>query len=474
MLCISSLLTISFIFFYEFVNAAHFEFQVPTWINSLEEIHSSVNSLLTFSRSNSPTHPHTNTKIAAQLPTFHYLRSQKQDMKKLIRVTTIPLSLDKLLGEQLRFMNGHFDLTAVAAEEEELKRVARKYGVKYFHVEMTRQITPIKDLRAVWKMYRFLRKESPEIIHTHTPKAGLVGMLAGFLAGVPVRAHTVAGLPLLETSGAKRKVLNFVEWFTYRCATHVYPNSFGLKQIILNEKFCNPTKLKVIGKGSSNGIDTEFFNRSHISEDARVTLRNELGISEKDFVFIFVGRLVKDKGINELVKAFRELRNSRDFTFSNNGIDLSNVKLLLVGPLEQELDPLSPETIAEIEKNFNIITTGYRDDVRPYFALSDVLVFPSYREGFPNVVLQAGSMELPAIVTDINGCNEIIKDGENGLIVPAKNSDQLLKAMRKVFDPELRNRLKSNSRTEIVSNYRREIVWNALLEEYGKLLSQNR
>ena len=147
------------------------------------------------------------------------------------------------------------------------------------------------------------------------------------------------------------------------------------------------------------------------------------------------------------------------------------MKLLLVGPLEQELDPLSPETIAEIEKNFNIITTGYRDDVRPYFALSDVLVFPSYREGFPNVVLQAGSMELPAIVTDINGCNEIIKDGENGLIVPAKNSDQLLKAMRKVFDPELRNRLKSNSRTEIVSNYRREIVWNALLEEYGKLLS---
>lgn len=451
------------------------KFQVPTWTNSLEEIHSSANSLLTFSRSNTPTHPHTHTKIAAQLPTFHYLRSQKQDMKKLIRVTTIPLSLDKLLGEQLRFMNGHFDLTAVAAEEEELKRVARKYGVKHFHVEMTRQITPIKDLQAVWKMYRFLRKESPEIIHTHTPKAGLVGMLAGFLAGVPVRAHTVAGLPLLETSGAKRKVLNFVEWFTYRCATHVYPNSFAMRDIIIKEGFCAPGKLKVLGNGSSNGIDTQYFSNAAVPPVAISTLREELGITADDFVFIFVGRLVGDKGINELVEAFSKLVEAErkvkvkaeveDVFVSFSG---RSVKLLLVGPLETELDALKPETLQEIQQHPSIISVGYQDDVRPYFAIADALAFPSYREGFPNVVLQAGAMELPAIVTDINGCNEIISEEENGLIIPVKDAEALQAAMEKIItDQAFYHRMKENARPMIESRYRQEVVWQALLEEYA-------
>lgn len=390
-------------------------------------------------------------------------------MKKLIRVTTIPLSLDKLLGEQLRFMNNHYEVIAISAEKEELKRVADKYGVSHFHIEMTRKITPVKDLLAVWKMFRFLKKEQPEILHTHTPKAGLVGMLAGVLAGVPVRAHTVAGLPLLETSGAKRKLLNAVEWLTYRCATDVYPNSYGLKDIILKEKFCRPSKLKVIGQGSSNGIDTELFNPAVIKEESVTALRQRLDIARTDLVFIFVGRLVKDKGINELVSAFTQLQHR---VRSNAGTDQQNIKLLLVGPLEQNLNPLHPETLAEIEKNANIITTGYQDDVRPYFALSDVLVFPSYREGFPNVVLQAGAMELPAIVTDINGCNEIVTEGENGMIVPPKNSSALLQAMQRILDPEIRRQLKKNSRNVITTAYRRETVWKAVLEEYEKLTLQ--
>lgn len=384
-------------------------------------------------------------------------------MKKLIRITTVPISLDKLLGDQLRFMNQYFEVTAISADEKELKRVAEKYGVKHFHVEMTRKITPLKDLAAIWKLYRFLRKEKPEMIHTHTPKAGLVGLMAGYLAQVPVRMHTVAGLPLLETAGIKRKVLNRVEWFTCRLATQVYPNSFGLKDIIIKEKISGPKKLKVIGNGSSNGININYFDDSKISESEKQQLRSKLGISERDFVFIFVGRLVKDKGINELVAAFKNL---------NLNLNL-NLKLMLVGPFEEDLDPLLPETVEEIKTNANIFCVGFQQDVRPYFAVSDALVFPSYREGFPNVVLQAGAMGLPSIVTDINGCNEIVEDQKNGLIIPPKDEKALEKSMLKmVSDHKLYQMLQINARENIISKYSQAEVWQALHSEYINLLKE--
>src|SRR5690606_3688886 len=193
----------------------------------------------------------------------------------------------------------------------------------------------------------------------------------------------------------KRKVLDFVEKLTYGCATKVYPNAKGLYDFILRNKYTSKNKLQVIANGSSNGIDTSFFSAEQISAQEKELLKSQLGIREGDFVFIFVGRLVGDKGINELVAAFR-------------GLEVPQAKLLLVGALETELDPLRPETVAEINANPNIIAVGFQKDVRPYFAVSQALVFPSYREGFPNVVMQAGAMGLPGIVSDINGCNEII------------------------------------------------------------------
>ncbi len=375
---------------------------------------------------------------------------------KLIRITTVPISLDKLLGKQLTHINQFYDITAISADKLELQRVAQKYGVDDHHIEMTREISPLQDLKAVWKLYQFLRKEKPEIVHSHTPKAGIVGMMASYFAGVPHRFHTVAGLPLMEATGIKRTILNSVEALTYKFATKVYPNSYGLQEIILKERFCSPNKLKVLGNGSSNGIDTQHFNRNQITDDTQNKLRSNLGIEFNDFVFIFVGRLVSDKGINEMTAAFKEMQST-----------LSNLKLLLVGPLESELDALLPETLKEIEKNPTIITAGYQDDVRPYFAIANALVFPSYREGFPNVVLQAGAMELPSIVSNINGCNEIIAEGENGLIIPAKNVELLKDAMLKIAtDKFLYNHLKLNARKKIVKNYEQSLVWEALLQEY--------
>jgi glycosyltransferase involved in cell wall biosynthesis len=363
--------------------------------------------------------------------------------KKLIRITTVPLSLDKLLEGQLHFMSQFYDVIAVSSEKEYLEKIGKKEQVETFHIEMTRKITPIKDVISVVKMYFFLKKTKPFILHTHTPKAGIVGMLASKLAGVPNRLHTVAGLPLLEATGFKRKILDFVEQLTYSCATKVYPNSKALLSIIEENNYCKVNKLKVLANGSSNGIDTAYFNATHFSKEENVKLKNQLNINDTDFVFIFVGRIVADKGINELVQAFSNLQKENE-----------GVKLLLVGPFEEDLNPLQPETISIINSNSSIISVGYQNDVRPYFTISDALVFPSYREGFPNVVMQAGAMNLPSIVTNINGCNEIIIQNENGVIIPVKEEKELFNSMKSfVLDTKKVQKLKENARQLIISRY---------------------
>ena len=386
-------------------------------------------------------------------------------MKKLIRITTVPISFKVLLKGQLRFMasNG-FDVKGVSSEEEELREVYENEGIMMKVINMSRKITPFQDLKSLWEMWNFLRKERPQIVHTHTPKAGIIGMLAARLAGVPYRLHTVAGLPLMEATGIKRKILNFVEKLTYSSATRVYPNSKGLYDFILQNNFTQSNKLKIIGNGSSNGINTTFFSPEQVSETEKGALREKLNIQPDDFVFVFVGRIVSDKGINELIKAFSELQ-----TAENN--EPAGIKLLLVGGLESDLDPLNPETLAEINQNKDIISVGFQQDVRPFFAISDALAFPSYREGFPNVVMQAGAMGLPSIVSDINGCNEIIVEGENGLIIPPKNVEKLKEKMLTLAkDKNLYTKLRENSRRMIESRYEQSVVWNALLEEYEGLL----
>ena len=379
--------------------------------------------------------------------------------QKLIRVTTVPLSLDKLLSGQLQFMDAHYEVIAVSSEKDYLERVGKKEKVRTFHLEMSRKITPISDLLAVVKLYFFLRKEKPFIVHTHTPKAGIVGMLASKLAGVPHRLHTVAGLPLLEARGLKRKILDFVEKLTYSCATKVYPNSYGLLDIIKINNYCPVTKLKVIANGSSNGIDTEYFNPNFFSVTQNLELKKKMGISTSDFVFVFVGRLVADKGINEMVAAFKVVNEK-----------YSNSKLLLVGDYENDLDPLQPLTLDQIQTNDAIITVGFQSDVRPYLSITDALIFPSYREGFPNVVMQSGAMNLPAIVSNINGCNEIIVEGENGTIIPVKDTSAIIEKMESLMtDENYFKKIKSNAREMIVSRYEQKVVWEAILQEYRNL-----
>ncbi|MFH4969068.1 glycosyltransferase family 4 protein [Gaetbulibacter sp. M240] len=378
---------------------------------------------------------------------------------KLIRITTVPLSLSGLLEGQLQFMSKYFQVLAVSSpgSNDDLEAIQQKEGVPTYPIHMTRKITPIQDLIALKQLYTLFKKEKPFIVHSHTPKAGTLGMLAAKLAGVPHRLHTIAGLPLVEATGLKRILLNTVEKITYACATKIYPNAHGLTEIILKHKFTSKDKLKVIANGSSNGINTAHFSPEKVSDEEKQRLKDVFRFSGSDTIFVFVGRLVADKGINELIVAFDKI--------SKENI---NAKLLLVGDFETELDPLKEETLNIMKNNPNILNTGWVTDVRPYFSIADILIFPSYREGFPNVVMQAGAMGLPSIVTDINGCNEIIVEGENGTIIPTKDSEAIYHKMAQLLKGELKFE-SALCRDMITSRYERQVVWDALLQEYQQL-----
>lgn len=384
-------------------------------------------------------------------------------MKKLFRLSTVPVSLNILLKGQLAYLNNFYQVTAVSGPGKDLDEVAEREKVKVFPIEMQRKISPVKDLVSLWQLYKYFREEKPDIIHSITPKAGLLSMLAGKLAGVPIRVHTFTGLIFPSRSGIMQQLLIKMDRLLCLSATHIIPEGEGVKNDLIQYHITKKT-LKIIANGNVNGIDTCFFDPACVDELEQSKLKNQLGISAHDFVFVFVGRLVSEKGINELVNAFRILKEKLQNPTGQK------IKLLLVGPQEPELDPLKPEVLSEITTNQDIITVGFQQDVRPFFSVSDALVFPSYREGFPNVVMQAGAMGLPAIVTDINGCNEIIKEGENGVIIPPKDSGALELAMQRlVTDQPFLASLQSNARIMIEQRYKQQLVWEALLDEYQKM-----
>ncbi|MPS73232.1 MAG: glycosyltransferase family 1 protein [Chryseobacterium sp.] len=381
--------------------------------------------------------------------------------RKIFRISTVPISLNSLLKGQLEFLNNYFEVTAISGNGADLDEVGSREQVKTYPIEMQRQISPFKDFVSLIKLYRYFKRERPDVIHSITPKAGLLSMIAGKWAGVPVRMHTFTGLIFPYKSGLMQKILILMDKLLCYCATNIYPEGQGVKNDLKKFRITNKP-LKIIGNGNVNGIDSTYFDPALISENDKKELRRSLGIGASDFIYVFVGRIVKDKGINELVEAFTDINKKHQ-----------NTKLILVGTFERKLDPISQETESLITVDPNIITVGYQKDIRPYLGIADLFVFPSYREGFPNVLLQAGALGLPSIATDISGCNEIIRDGINGYIVPSKNHKHLHDKMLELLqDPQLRQQMAERSRGLIIQNYEREFLWNEILKEYNTLLEK--
>lgn len=376
-----------------------------------------------------------------------------KERKKVIRVTTVPTSLATFCKDMLRELSERYEVVAVSSPLPELDKVSIEEGVRVEAVEMKRQIAPFSDLRSLWKMYRLMRRERPWLVHSMTPKAGLLSMIAAWMARVPNRVHTFTGLIWPTSTGIKRRILILMDKLLCACATKIIPEGNGVKRDL--ETYGITRKpMKVLAYGNVRGIDLDYYCRNeYVLNQANNLRENEV------FTFIFIGRLVKDKGINELVNAF--VRFNEQYPRS---------KLLLVGRMEDELDPLLPETISEINNNPAINAVGPQDDVRVWLVASDVFVFPSYREGFPNVVIEAGAMGLPSIVTDINGANEIIVDGENGVIIPSKNEQKLYDAMVDMFlDKEMRMAMSSKARSMVASRFDCHVVRQALYDFYKSL-----
>lgn len=376
--------------------------------------------------------------------------------KKLIRISTVPISLNTFLKGQLKMLSEYYDVLAVSSPGEALDEVHRREGVRIKAVPMERHISFVKDLVTLSRLIVLFLRERPDIVHSMTPKAGLLAMLAAWITRVPVRIHTFTGLVFPTVIGLKQKLLIMTDRLTCFCATYINPEGLGVKRDM--ELFHITAKpLHIIANGNVRGIDLNYYDRiMEVTEKAHY-------IKGKDgFTFCFVGRLVKDKGINELVAAFVKLCQCRE-----------NCRLILVGDFEEKLDPLNPKTVNLIRHHLHILPMGQQEDVRPYLAASDVFVFPSYREGFPNVVLEAGALGLPCIVTDINGCNEIITPRQNGIIIQPKNERALYEAMKYAVEhPKEMKKMGKNARPVIEEKYDQQLVWNALLKEYQKLLAE--
>jgi glycosyltransferase involved in cell wall biosynthesis len=356
-------------------------------------------------------------------------------------------------------MADQFDVLAVSSPGEALNETGTEEGVSTYPIRLTRKITPFQDLKSLIQMIVLLIRERPDIVHSHTPKAGLIAMVAAWITRVPHRIHTVAGMPLVVTTGIKRQLLMAMERLTCRCATTVIPNSRGLRNYLLEQSLTDPETLIFFNPGSSNGIDLTFFARTPEVQSKGDDLRQALSITT-GIVFLFAGRIVRDKGIEEMAAAFNRLYT-----------ETQSVSWIIAGDFDTGLNQISSETRSLLESHPAIHLLGFSKDIRTPMAACDVVVLPSYREGLPQVLLQACAMDRPCITTDIMGCNEVIQPERNGLIVPAQNADLLYGAMKRMWsEPELVAQLKSDARHAIL-NYDQPKIWAQIRDLYHRLLT---
>ncbi len=379
-------------------------------------------------------------------------------MKKIVRACTVAQSLSFVEG-LLPELATQYEVILLSSPGEELEVLTSKYGVRSIPVPMERHITPFKDVRSLFSLIRVFRRERPDIVHSITPKAGLLCMLAAWWTKVPVRIHTFTGLVFPTSTGLKRKVLMFTDKITCKCATHIIPEGEGVKHALVENNITNKP-LEVLGYGNIRGVDMTYYDRTPEVREKALLIRDPI-----KFTFLYVGRIVSDKGINELVNAFIRLYHTHP-----------NTRLVLVGSYEDNLDPIDSQTRDYLKQYHDIVTVGVKKgtDLLAYYAASDCFVLPSYREGFPNTVLEAGALGLPCIVTDVNGSREIIKDGYNGLIVPSHDIDALFSAMKEMVDqPEKRGQMASVARNHIASHYEQGFVNRCQLEYYYSIIKES-
>ena len=377
-----------------------------------------------------------------------------RNKKKIIRTVTVPQSLGFCREVMLKMEKMGYESVVVTSPGKPLDKFREECPqFSIIELPMERHISVFKDLWSLIRMIGVMIKERPYMAHSMTPKAGLLTMLAAWLTGVPVRVHMFTGLVWPSATGGKRKVLMLMDRLICACASHIIPEGQGVLNDLRDNGVCKKP-MKVLGYGNVMGVDMKKFNPERF-----VDVKKE----DDKFTFVFVGRIVGDKGINELVEAFTKLHDKHRHT-----------RLVLVGNYEANLDPVKKVTMDRIKANHDIVACGpkYGDDLLVEYMKADCHVLPSYREGFPNTPLEAGAMGLPNIVTDINGSREIVIHGENGLIVTPKDTGALYDAMERMLtDEPMRKSMAGKARKMIADRFEKNFVQKCQIEFYERVLS---
>ena len=373
---------------------------------------------------------------------------------KLLHATTVPTTLNFLRSQPAHLAARGIEVTLLSSPGAELESIAEEEGARALSVPMHRGFSVGADLRTLWQLVGILRREAPDIVHTHTPKAGLLVTLAARLARVPLCIYQINGLRFPTTSGLQRRILKATERISTAAAHRVLCVSPSVLALAEEEHVIHRGKGAVLGAGTINGVDLRAFDPAPLQEEAAAA-REELGIPADAPVVGFVGRLAADKGLAELAAAWGRVRQEQPETHL----------LLLGGP--EETDPVAPDVMAALAADARVHLAGHRPDVRPYLAAMSVLALPSYREGFPQTLLEGSAMGVPTVGSDVPGVRDAVQDGVTGLLVPVRDPDALAEALLGLLrDPQRRSALGAAGRDWARASFAQDAVRERFLEYY--------
>ncbi len=404
----------------------------------------------------------TKNKAKIYQPMKKHSKKIQRKKLKLFRITTVDISLAKLLTGQMRYLASMgFQVTMFSAETQFREQVMETEGCPHIVIPMKRQISLLDDIKCLLILIKKFRELRPDIVHTHTSKAGLLGMLAAKIIGIPIRIQTVAGTPPdAENSKIKKIIMFTTERITFWAASHVWPNSYSLLEYIKTNKFTKSDKLEVVGRGSSNGIDLKKYSSSALAKNKTRAIKEKIKYDDKNFYFLFVGRLISDKGIVELIEAFENIIRKN-----------SDIVLLLVGELESHRSQVPKNIVDIIKQHPQIIHIGWSNEVEYYIDIANFVIHPSHREGFPNIALQAGALDTPLLVSDVVGNRDCVQHLETGYLFEAKSSSEIQKAVNFAMrNPDVLKTCASNWKKIIIEHYERTKVQTAYYKKYCELL----
>jgi glycosyltransferase involved in cell wall biosynthesis len=382
---------------------------------------------------------------------------------RVCRIVTIPITFATLLREQIRcIVDAGIDLTLVSSPGAQFDEVCESARARGYPIPIAREPAPVRDLMSLAALTNLFRREHFDIVHSSTPKAGLLTALAGAVVRSPIRMHTFTGQAWMELHRPLRGIVRFFDSVIGHLDTDLYADSHSQRDFLIAEGLVDPDKIHVLGRGSISGVDLRRYDQEHLI-GSRTTQRQQLGIAENALVIVFVGRVNKDKGIVELVDAFRLIQR-----------EYQNLHLLLAGPFEPEHDPLPVQTLTQISTSPFIHAVGFTPNPEEYLAAADIFCLPSYREGFGSVAIEAGASRLPSVVTRVTGLVDAVVEGETGLFVQPKDVESLVRALRKLIEsPDLREQMGRAAHERVNKYFDATLINQLMANEYLDLAKRN-